>query len=468
MFLKSNKENNVTGEKKLLKKMDSRLLPMVTLIYLLSFLGRVNLGNAKLANLESDLGLVDNQYNWALSIFFLGYILFEVPSNLILIKTKPSIWIPSIMIAWGAIMTIMAFVKDFMQLMLARFFLGTFEAGLFPGIIFYLTLWYKRSEQTYRISLFFSGATISGALSGLFAFFVVNRNYDLSGWQCIFLIDGFASIFVAIIAYFGIPDFPETAAWLTEEERELVINRLREDSAYGGHTSRFSKDQFLAAVKDWKVWCSMFIFMGILVSYYSFSFFIPEIVNGLGFDLVISQLLAAPPFICGFITTIIIAILSERLDIRALFLLFGLMLTICGYIILILPGMSTAVKYTGACIIGSGLCPSITISISWLTNNLAGNVKRAVGSAMMIAWGNIGGIIASQIYQQTDFPDYKTGHMIAIGFLLMSFILVNLQYWGLKLENKKKVRNPSWYIKGKNEEEIKQMGDMHPRFVYNL
>ncbi|CAG8577471.1 6769_t:CDS:2 [Diversispora eburnea] len=339
--------NEITNEKKLLRKLDTRLLPIITLIYLLSFLDRVNLGNAKLANLESDLGLIDSQYNWALT-------------------------------------------------------------GLFPGIIFYLTMWYKRSEQTYRISLFFSGATVSGAFSGLFAYLIVNVNFASSGWQRIFLIDGCATIFVAIIAYFGIPDFPETARWLTEEEIELAIKRLREDSAFG-HTSRFNKDQILATIKDWKVWCSMFIFMGILVSYYSFSFFIPEIVNGLGFD----------------------------------------------------PG-----KYTGTCLIGSGLCPSIAISISWLTNNLAGNVKRAVGSAMIIAWGNIGGIIAAQIYRQKDFPDYKIGHMIVIGFLLMSFILVNLQYCGLKLEKKKKVRNPSWYI-GKNEE-IKQMGDMYPRYVYDL
>ncbi|CAG8822839.1 510_t:CDS:2, partial [Racocetra persica] len=145
----------------------------------------VNIGNAKLAHLERDLNLSGNEYNWSLGVFFLGYVLFEVPSNILLIKIKPSIWISTLMISWGIVMTIMSFVRNFSQLMVARFLLGVFESGLAPGVAYYITKWYKKSEQSYRFSLFFSGATIAGAFNGLLAFAIASLDgrFGLSGWR---------------------------------------------------------------------------------------------------------------------------------------------------------------------------------------------------------------------------------------------------------------------------------------------
>ncbi|CAG8445702.1 5579_t:CDS:10 [Diversispora eburnea] len=384
--------------------MDSRLLPLVTLLYILSFLDRVNIGNAKLANIEDDLNLTGNQYNWSLAIFFIGYVLFEVPSNIILAKTKPSIWIPTIMVGWGVAMTLMALVTNFQQLMTARFFLGAFEAGLLPGIVFFITMWYIRSEQNYRIGIIYAGATLAGAFSGLIAYFIMDLDgkIQLSGWQWIFLIDGSITILIALLAYFFISDYPETAKFLTNGERALAIKRLKYDAG-SGHLTHFEKEYILAAIKDWKVWSAMFIYIGIVIPVYSFSFFIPAI------------LLSAPPFILGSISTIIIAIISDRLAMRG--------------------------KYTGACIVGIGIFPSVPTSITWLNNNLAGNVKRATGSAMMIAFGNIGGAIASQIYQSNDSPEYI---------------------------NDVKIRNPEQILAGKSDSEIRNLGDSHPTFIYSL
>ncbi|CAG8606136.1 3160_t:CDS:2 [Cetraspora pellucida] len=273
------------NEETLLRKIDIRNIPLFTLLYTICFLDRVNIGNAKLANLESDLGLTGHEYNWSISIFFVSYVLCGVPSNIILVKTKPSTWIASLMIGWGTIVIAMAFVTNYFQLLVTSFLLGIFEAGLFPGIIFHITKWYKRSEQSYRISLFSSGSVIASAFSGLMAFYVMGLDgiFGLSGWQWIFLIDGLITVFVAFFSYFLIADYPETTNWLTEDERKMINNRIQLDS---GQISTTNHDnyQIFEAFKDWKVYIGSILFFSVSVTEYSFVFFLPSIVYGLGFD----------------------------------------------------------------------------------------------------------------------------------------------------------------------------------------
>ncbi|CAG8649738.1 14830_t:CDS:10 [Cetraspora pellucida] len=456
-------------EKRLVQKLDIRILPLLTLLYTLSFLDRVNIGNAKLANLERDLNLTGNEYNWSLGIFFLGYVIFEVPSNIILIKTKPSIWISTLMVMWGAIMIGMAFVKNFSQLMATRFLLGAFESGLFPGVIFYITKWYKKSERNYRISLFFAGATIAGAFNGLLAFSITNLNgkLGLNGWQWLFIIDGVVTVLVASASFFLITDYAETATWLTEDERKLAVDRLRSDTGHV-HTTHFDKHQIFQAFKDLKIYIFMFLYFCLLVTLYSFSFFIPTIVNGLGFDTVISQLLSTPPFIFGCISSVTIAKLSDHYGIRSPYLISGLLISIIGYTLLIIHSNSIALKYTGVCIVGLGIFACIPISLTWLTNNLAGDSKCAVGSAMVIAWGNIGGVVSAQIYKSSDAPTYLTGHSVALSLLVFAVILSIIQYFFLNRINKCKLKNPEKFLKGSNGDDVTHLGDSHPSFIYSL
>jgi sugar phosphate permease len=167
-------------EKKILRKMDLRLIPMLALLYLLSFLDRGNIGNAKIQGLDTDLKLTGSKYNWCLTIFFFSYAAFEVPSNLLLKKLRPSIWLPTIMVAWGLVMTLMGLVTSYRGLLAARFFLGVTEAGLFPGVAYYITLWYCRHEAQFRQALFFSAASIAGAFSGLLAY-GISHMHGLAG-----------------------------------------------------------------------------------------------------------------------------------------------------------------------------------------------------------------------------------------------------------------------------------------------
>ncbi|CAI2180160.1 5585_t:CDS:10 [Funneliformis geosporum] len=422
-------------EKSLLRKMDFRIIPLLTFLYLLKLILEMHL--------EEDLGLVNDQYNWCLSIFFVGYIFFEVPSNLTLIKTSPSKWIPSTMIFWGITMSLMALVKNYHGLLLARFFLGVFESGLYPGVIFYITMWYRRSEQNFHGKL------------------------NLTGWQWLFLIEGVITIVVAFFAYFYIADYPEKAKWLDDKERRFATQRLIQDAGKA-HIIHFDKVQLFEALKDWKVYMSMIQLCGLSTSLYSFSFFLPSIVKGLGFDFVISQLLSVPPFLCGSLSTLFVAILSDRKRTRAPFIVILSLIGIVGYILLSVPSFGIAAKYIGACVVGIGAGPSLVTTITWLTNNVAGNGKRSVATAMLIAFGNVGGIIGSQIYRPNDAPLYLIGHLKSAIFLIVLICFTIVQYYYLKKLNKKKQVDPQSFLEGKSEKEIGDMGDKHPDFIYIL
>uniref|UniRef100_U9SJS6 Major facilitator superfamily (MFS) profile domain-containing protein n=1 Tax=Rhizophagus irregularis (strain DAOM 181602 / DAOM 197198 / MUCL 43194) TaxID=747089 RepID=U9SJS6_RHIID len=239
-------------EEKLVRKMDFRIMPLLILLYFLAFLDRVNIGNAKLTTMEKDLGLVGSEFNWCLSIFFIGYILFEVPSNIALIKTSAFLWIALIMFSWGVVVTLIAFVKNFAGLLAARFFVGACEAGLAPGAVYFLATWYKRSEINSRIAYLSIGNSFAGSFSGLLAFSLIKLEgkLNLKGWQWLFLVEGLITVVVAIASYFFISDYPEKSRWLTDKERKYATDRLKHDIGKA-HIIHYNRAHIYAAFTDY-------------------------------------------------------------------------------------------------------------------------------------------------------------------------------------------------------------------------
>lgn len=201
-------------------KLDFALIPWLCILYLLSFLDRTNIGNAKIAGLDKDLGMTGQQYNLTLTIFFISYSLFEPLTNVLLKRLRPSIFIPIIMILWGIVMTLMGLVHNYQGLLAARWFLGITEAGLFPGVAYYLSCWYKRSEFGIRMAIFFSAAAVSGSFGGLLAAAIGKMQGvgNKAGWAWIFILEGIVTVLFGLASFYMVHDFPDNAKFLTDSE----------------------------------------------------------------------------------------------------------------------------------------------------------------------------------------------------------------------------------------------------------
>ncbi|KAF2681750.1 MFS general substrate transporter [Lentithecium fluviatile CBS 122367] len=463
-------------EKAILRKMDLRLIPMLALLYLLSFLDRGNIGNAKIEGLVEDLGMTGPQYNWTLTVFFFTYAAFEVPSNLLLKKLRPSVWLPSIMVAWGIVMTLMGIVQNFEGLLIARIFLGVTEAGLFPGVAYYITMWYCRHEAQLRQALFFSAASIAGAFSGLLAFGISKMDGvgNLEGWRWIFILEGILTVVVAIIAYFTLFDFPETASFLTEEERAFVVWRLK----YQGQNKddevqvaqddsfqwRFVKDAFL----DWQIWVNIWVYWGIVAPLYGISLFLPTIIRGLGYTSSTAQLLTVPIYITASVLAVAVAYVSDKYGKRSPFILVCLGIMAVGFIMCISTS-TPGVIYAGVFIAACALYPAFPGNITWLSNNLAGSTKRATGQAIQIAMGNLAGAMASNFYRSKDAPHYVLGHALELTFIVAGIFAGLILVLNYRRINKKRERQMAEGAhNGYTPEEMSALGDRAITFRYFL
>jgi MFS family permease len=477
---------------KLLRKMDWHLIPMVTLLYFMSYLDRTNIGNAAIEGLVVDLKLTGNKFNLCLTVFFFTYAFFEIPSNMILKKVRPSIWLPSIVLAWGVVMTLMGIVQSYHGLLIARIFLGITEAGLFPGIAYYLTQWYRRQELQFRQALFYSATTLAGAFSGLLAFGIAKMNgvAGLAGWRWIFILEGIATVVVALFAFWGMNDYPETAKFLTEEERVYLIHKLKYDanSSKVSDASALSTDEdglpdignqpecteegsryFKQAFTDWQVYLAIIMFWASVIPSYAISMFLPTILKSLGFSRTKSQLLTVPIYSMAAVSCVVQAKLSDRVGKRSPFIIGNFLIMIIGFAAVI--GLDPVAKsmsiYGCVYIIGFAMAPAFPGIISWHANNLSGSYKRAIAMAFQIGAGNLGGAVASNIYRAADAPHYKLGHGIALGMCCTGVVTGLILLLGYNLSNKRKIKQ--WKSGKYNDytmEELSQLGDKSPLFKY--
>lgn len=420
--------------KKLLRKIDWVLLPFLSFLYLLSFLDRANIGNAKLAGLEEDLNMSGYDYNIAVAVFFPFYVAAEIPSNLAMKRFRPSIWIPSIMVAWGLVCTLMGIVHNFEGLLATRMALGLAEGGLFPGITYYITMWYRRHECGLRMSIFFSAATAAGAFGGLLARGIMEMDGTAgrAGWAWIFIIEGIITLGVALLAFIFMYDYPNTAKFLTQREKEEVNRRLEHDRS--ALADEFHLKYFWHALGDWKIWVHMFITIGIYTPLYSISIFLPTIVKTLGYTNEGAQLMSVPPYILACICCISAGFYADKRGERGIFMIGFCLVAMVGFILL-MSVQNNAVKYVGCFFVTAGIYPLVPQGVAWNGNNIGGSVKRAVGIAMHVGWGNLGGAIAGFIYRSEDSPRFLSGHGTLLATTGMSCCLCVFMTIYLRREN---------------------------------
>ncbi|KAG0639158.1 major facilitator superfamily domain-containing protein [Tuber brumale] len=458
-------------DKKLVRKLDMRLIPWLCLLYLASFLDRTNIGNAKIEGLVDDLGMTSGQYNACLTIFFVSYALFEPISNILLKRMRPRIYIPLIMVLWGICMTFMGFCRNFSEMMAARWFLGLTEAGLFPGVNYYLSCWYKRREFGIRAAIFFSAAAVSGSFGGLLAAAISKMDGvgGKRGWAWIFILEGLATALIGVISFWVVVDFPDDAKFLTPEDRARVLRRLRDDQQSSAEHEDFKTLYLWQSLKDWKTYTGMLIYMGVDGALYAFSLFLPSIIKEMGYSATRAQLLSVPPYAAACIFTILIGWRADRSNRRGVFNIATSLLGVAGFSIL-LGSNSAALSYVAVFLGALGIYPCIPNTITWVSNNVEGVYKRGVTLGFVIGWGNLNGVMSSNVYRQVDAPHYRLGHGIVLGYLAIGLLGGSVLNWVLLRRENERRRNgerDAW-VQGLNRKEVEYLGDERPDFLYTL
>ncbi|KAE9569669.1 hypothetical protein CGMCC3_g14282 [Colletotrichum fructicola] len=449
----------------LLFKVDTRVLPLLALLFLCSFLDRTNVGNAKIIGLEEDLGINNIQYNQGLAVFYATYIASELPSNLVLKKVSPRIWLPFLTIAWGIVTMCLGFVRSYGSFVAVRAVLGMCEGGLLPGMVLYLSGLYTRGELALRIGIFYTAASLSGAFGGLLArgLSAIGPSGNLEGWRWIFIIEGLITVVCGTIAAFGLPNNLATAKILTPEEREWALVRLQGHAGDRFNLASEREEKFRwsevgRGVLNLQVWLSSTAYFAILSGLYSFGLFLPTIINDLHIasNANQSQLWSVIPYAVATPVTVLVAFLSDRLRVRGPLMLAVLPISIIGYAVI---GNVTApqTRFAMTCLMAIGMYSAVPCVLSWNSNNSAGHYKRATTSALQLAIANCGGFVATFIYPSTQGPYYHKGHTIILGLLCYAWVATLLNVlWCSKINRDKAA--------GKYDQFIGTGDDREPEF----
>ncbi|KFH48265.1 putative transporter -like protein [Hapsidospora chrysogenum ATCC 11550] len=445
-------------ERKLVRKLDLYLIPLIMGLYLFSFLDRVNIGNARLYGLEEDLNLTPRQFQVSVSILFVTYLLFEVPSNLVLKLFTPRRWIAFIAVAWGLIATLTGLVESYGGLIAVRLLLGAVEAGLFPGLNVYLTFFYSKHELALRVGYLFVSAAVAGALGGLLAYGIGHMDgvRGMSGWRWIMIIEGIPSVLLGVLTYFALPNDAQSAYFLTREERALMEVRRRREYGNTASSQQFSKKDMNRAFTDWKVWAFSVAQFGVDTMLYGYSTFLPTIINDLGdWSTAEVQLLTIPCYFLGAAAYMATAFISDRTQRRGLFcVLFGA-ISVVGYGILLADAPS-GVHYLGCFLVAGGLYVVVGLPLAWLPTNSPRYGKRTTATGLQLTLGNTSGIMSAFIYLS----------MVGMGALIYAFL-----WWWYRRENARRESGEAAAaekFRGMSDDELRELGDDSPHYRYTI
>lgn len=377
------------SQRRTILKISRRLLPLIVLSYLIAYIDRTNVAFAALT-MNKDLGISAYLYGWGAGIFFLGYALFEVPSNMILAKVGARRWIARIMLTWGLISGAMAFATGPLSFLVLRFLLGVAEAGFFPGIIFYLSTWFPAAYRARVISTLFLAVPISNAAASVVSGAILEMDgvLGLKGWQWVFILEALPAVFLTFVVLRNMIDRPADAKWLSAEEREWLEGELlaerRKVESYG-HVSLWR------ALIDRRVLVLSMIYMTSVTASYGIVFFLPQIVKGLGHSNLMTGMLTAIPYTIGIIGLLCWGYSSDRRNERRWHLIVAMMVAGIGLIgaALLRDSYGAIVAMCVATIGLYGSRPSF-----WpMPSRFLTGAAAAGGIALINSIGNLGGYI---------------------------------------------------------------------------
>ncbi|KAF9507166.1 hypothetical protein BS47DRAFT_1304370 [Hydnum rufescens UP504] len=453
-----------TFEREIIRKLDWHIIPIVVLVYLFSFLDRVNIGNARLYGLEKDLDLIDNRYQVAVSLFFVTYLLFELPSNLVLKKFTASRYIASLAVLWSIVASLTGLVKTYHQLLVCRILLGIFEAGLFPGLAVYLTFFYTRSQLALRIGYLAATPALAGACGAPYGIGHLDGTGGKRGWRWIMILEGIPSFFLGIVTFFFLADNPSQATYLTPSEREFLrLRRLREQGETA-NAQKFHWEDVKKTFLDWRVIAFAIAQFGVDTMLYGFSIFLPTIIQHIGHWSTPVTQLTIPCYFLGALSFLTVAYLADRTQRRGPFCVVFGCIAIIGYIIL-LSSHAAGVQYFGCFVVAFGLYIVAGLPLSWLPVNTPRYGKRAAGSGLQLTVGNSSGVMVPFLY--TKAPRFIKGHAVSLAMVAAGTTIYGILWYSYMQVNKARARgDEEKKIVGMTGEEIDEMGDESPRFRY--
>jgi ACS family tartrate transporter-like MFS transporter len=394
-----------------------RLIPFMALMYVVSFLDRVNISFAALT-MNRDLGFSPEVYGFASGIFFFGYFLFEVPSNLMLQKVGARLWMCRICITWGFLSMLTAFAHTPVLFCIVRFLLGAAEAGLYPGMVLYMTYWFPASTRARFIALFLAGVPLSNVIGAPISGWLLGvSGHGLHGWQWMLILEGIPSLICGVATLWLLPDGPAKAKWLTPHEKDVVAARLADEPPGALHGLK-------EMLTDRRIWILMIPDFAIVFPLYALNFFLPQIVKAMGFSLHETGFVVALPYLLAMVAMVFLGLSSDRTGNRAghvAFAAFAAAVGVMGAAWLSGDGAIIAALCLATCGIYAALAVFWTLPASLLRGTAA-----AAGLALLNSFSNLGGFFGPTLmgWLKQHTGSYALGMQLLAGMLVLAGVSV--------------------------------------------
>ncbi|CAO2652056.1 Nn.00g003390.m01.CDS01 [Neocucurbitaria sp. VM-36] len=410
-------EKSDPAEIALVRKIDLYMLPILWLMYFFNFLDRNAIVNGKINGLDKDLGMKGTEYNTCVSIFFVGYLVGQVPSNMILTRVKPSWYMAGWMMAWAIVSTLMAIVKDYHGMLAARFMLGVVEAPFYPGGLYMISLFYKRKETAARLSIFYTGNLLASSFSGLIAagvFAGLDGRNGWEGWRWLFLIQGLITIGVAVAAFFLLPNAPLNTKWLSPEQRQMAHDRIAADTT--GKRDKVDVWKGLReACLDYRTWIFA-LMQNLHLSANGFKNFLPTVVKTLGFNDTITLVLTCPPYLLSGAISVLVSWSSGKLNERTWHISISKLIAIIGFMIGTLT-LNVGARYFAMVLFVGATYGVNNINLAWAAAVLGQtDEKRAVVLAISNTLGNLSFVYTPYLWPDSDKPRFGMAMWASVGF----------------------------------------------------
>ncbi|MHC1713356.1 MAG: MFS transporter [Solidesulfovibrio sp.] len=410
------------------RKAQWRLLPFLIVLYIVSYLDRINVSFAALT-MNQDLGLSQTAYGLGAGIFFLGYVLFEVPSNLILAKVGPRLWIARIMVSWGLATAALALAVGPTSFTALRFVLGVAEAGFFPGIILYLTYWFPLAYRAKAVALFMTATPVAGLIGSPVSGWILglHQMLGLSGWQWLFILQGIPAVVLGVVVYLRLPGGPADAAWLSPKERQALASALEAEKR---EIARLHLSGLREGLLSQAVWVGGFVYFCVVVAMYGLVMWLPQIISGvvgMGSDGTMRvSLLVMTAYAFAIVGMVCIGASSDKYGERRWHVLGSLGLCMVGMLVLAL-GSGLFWVLVGASLAAMGIWGVIAPFWGMTTGILTGQAAAA-GIALINSLGNLGGFAGPYVmgFVKTHTGGFAQAFLCIAGLMVLAAVPVFL------------------------------------------